>query len=54
MFYNMYFVSVQYKWQMSMPPVGMNQTAMSRLDGRVVFVAVVAVVAEEEVESRFV
>ena len=53
MFYNMYFVSVQYRWQMSLNPVGMNQTAMGRLGGQVVFVVVVAVV-EEEVESRFV
>ena len=39
---------------MSMPPVGMNQTAMGRLGGQVVFVVVGAVVEVEEVESRFV
>ena len=50
MFYNMYFVSVQYRWQMSLPPVGMSQTSMSRLGGRVVVVEE----EEEEVESRFV
>ena len=54
MFYNMYFVSVQYRWQMSLNPVGMNRTAMDHCGRGRQVAFVVVVVVEEVVESRFV